>query len=74
MVLAALLNPIIEDACPKVLGTFVGARPLTQVLDIANGLHLVIKKALDGHSHGGIAQKDIEKFHDSISLLVADGL
>ena len=68
-ILSSLLDPIIDTACPHVPGTFVGARPRTQVLDIAHGLHLVIEKALDGHSRGAIAQEDIEKFYDSISLL-----
>ena len=45
------------------------ARPKTQILDIAHGLHLALEKALDDHSRGAVAQADIEKYYDSIRLL-----
>ena len=48
----------------------MGARPKTQILDIAHGLHLALEKALDDHSRGAIAQLDIEKYYDSIRLLI----
>jgi hypothetical protein len=67
--LSSLLHSIIDKACPPVPGCFVGARPHAQVLDIAHGLHLVIEKALDGHSQGAVAQQDIASYYDSIRLL-----
>jgi hypothetical protein len=46
---AKRLHDFIDEKLPLAPGCWVGARPYTQILDIANGLHLVVEKGLDLH-------------------------
>jgi hypothetical protein len=70
LLLYRLLTPFINATCPHLSGCFVGAMPQTQPLGIAHELHSVIEKSLDDHSQGCVAQQDIEKYYDSIHLLL----
>ena len=60
---------ILDRLLPPVLGCWVGARPGTQALEIAHGLHLVLEKGLDSKSRAAIAQQDIQSFYDTMRLL-----
>ena len=54
--LAAFTNQFVDEIMPPVKGCWVGARPGTQALEIAHGLHFVIEKGLDLKSKAAIAQ------------------
>ena len=65
-VIDVLVNDIVIGfvcrAFPAVDGTFIGARPQTQALDIAHGLQSVVEKELDNKSEGAVAQMDIQSY------------
>ena len=70
VLLARMLTEHIDKALHHVDDTFIGARPLTQTLDIAHGVQFVIEKCLDDKSQGGVAQMDVEKYYDSLDGLL----
>ena len=65
-----ILTNFLRRAFPPVPGTFIGARPHTQALDIAHGLQSVVEKALDDKSQGAVAQMDIKAYYDSLDTLL----
>jgi hypothetical protein len=67
--LARYLNTNLDLVFPAIPGTWVGARPGTQALDIAHGLHLVIEKGLDMRSRAALGQEDIQAFYDTMKML-----
>ena len=73
-VVDVLLSKVVQQIAdvfePKVPGAFIGARPKTQTLDIAHGVHLVLEKGLDCRSMAAAAQMDIAKYYDTISLVL----
>ena len=70
-ILAERLNSFIDLTLPtnSDLGTFCGARPKTQVLDITYTLQSSIEKAIDTQSQGAIGQCDILQFFDNLPML-----
>ena len=54
---------------PIIYGALVGARPKTQVLDVTHVLQTAVEKAIDTKSQGAVAQADVEKYYDSLSIL-----
>ena len=68
-ILPYLILSCIESSFPPIHGVFHGARPRTQALDIAHGLHSVVEKSLDQRSVGAIGQADVKQFFDSLNLL-----
>ena len=67
--LATYLHQRLDSLLPPVPGCFVAARPGTQALEVAHGLHLVIEKGLDTKSKAAVAQADIQAFYDSMRML-----
>ena len=71
--LAAKLADFVERICVtphEFVKPFHGARKFTQPLDITHAIQLLIEKGMDSQSPAGIAQMDIEKYCDSIRLLL----
>lgn len=68
--LAARLNVFIDEILPRKPNhhSFVGARPHTQVLDIAHICQTAVEKGIDSKSNCAIAQGDVEKYFDSLQL------
>ena len=64
-------QPVIDGLFPDIKSAFIEASPFTQTLDIMHGLQGVIDKGLDSHGHAAIAQMDIKKYYDSISIIKA---
>ena len=56
-------------SCSEPDGYFMGANRYTQPLDIAFGCQIMVEKALDMESCGGLAQFDIRQFYDSLPLV-----
>ena len=65
-----LLHDFLASVLPSVPECFVGARPRTQCPDIAHALQSVMEKGLDDHSNAAVAQRDIEKYYDSLPVLL----
>ena len=70
VVLPSSLEPYVNMLLPPVPDCFIGARPKTQCLDIAHGLQSVLEKGLDKFGDAAVAQCDIEKFYDSLPVLL----
>lgn len=54
---------------PKIPGVFVGAQRYTQVRDLGHSLALLVEKGVDDHGCAAMAQGDIARFFDSLSVL-----
>jgi hypothetical protein len=67
--LAQRLRECIDAVFPPVKGVFIGGRPHTQTLDIADGLRTVVEKALDDKSKAALADFDVANFYDEHSLI-----
>ena len=68
-ILARRINKFVDAAWSFKPHTYVGAVPGTQCLDIAAAVQLGVEKMLDQHSAGWIAQADIARFYDSVSVI-----
>ena len=69
VILSIAMQTEVDALLPGVPECFVGARPKTQCLDVAHGLQAVIEKGLDRFGNAAVAQCDIEKYYDSLTVL-----
>ena len=76
--LATQLRAIVDAKCVPpdgYLPPLFGARRFTQPLDITHAIQLLMEQGLDSQSQAGVDQMDVEKFYDSIRLvLIVDWL
>lgn len=70
VIVSGMLEKHIAAVLPGVPECFIGAQPKTQTLDIALGLQSVIEMGLDDFGAAAVAQCDIEKYYDSIPVLI----
>ena len=68
-VLSGLADSFLSNALPDIPECFIGARPRTQCLDVADGIQYVLEKGLDNFGQAAAAQCDIEKYYDSLPVL-----
>ena len=66
---ASSLRKLTDTAFPPIKGIYVGGRPHTQTLDIADGLRMVVEKSLDDKSRAALADFDVAAFYDEHSLI-----
>ena len=64
------LDNFLNAALPCPEGCYTGARPGIQCLDIAHGLQTVVEKVLDSLGAAALAHADIERYYDSVFVLL----
>ena len=52
VLISQVVDKTVTSSCMQIPRVWVGARPQTQTLDIARGIHVMLEKALDNFSTG----------------------
>ena len=71
VLLSLRLHHFADRYFPLLLGPsmYIGARPKTQVMEIAFGVQLALEKMLDDRSNGCCVQADVKQYFDPIGVL-----
>jgi hypothetical protein len=70
VIVADRIHSFISRTLVAPKGCWVGALPKTQPLEITHGLQSVIEKGLDDRGAAAVAQADIEKYYDSLPVVL----